>query len=218
MTTDNQTIEVPEHIKDVDGYCLLLQHIYLQSLADKYHDLKKINELSEYCNSKLSDIDMKSVKSASRCNEIDEFPVVEEVDRIKISKSVSNLQQEEFDILANSLMQFILEWENQCQRIDSELASLDEKQSSEIISLQANQSSEIKILQQKIDAIDDDILSKIIKIADYEVAISTEIFSIAFIAGGFMIGLIGGIQGAIIGLIIAILITRYYKSIEIDIT
>jgi hypothetical protein len=204
MATDNQKVEVTESVRDVDAYSLFVQQGHLKSLAESYHDFQKANELNVYCKNNFSDIESQFAMSASGCTEIDELPMIEDDDRAKILKAVLNLQPEEFDLLANSLKQAIVNRGNHCRRIDSELTALDEKQSSELAVLEANLSSEINALQQKIYGIDDDIRRKHIKLEEYQTGISTEI---AFLAGSFVIGLIGGIIGAF-GLTIVVFIVR----------
>lgn len=215
MTTDNQTIDNLETTKDNDAIGLLIQQEYLKSLGDKFHDFQAVRELKQYCQKIFSDIEIQSAMNATGYAEIDGFPITKDEDHSQILKAILNVQQLWFDSILNSLKQSILDRESHDQRIYFELSDLEAKQSSELVTLQtnqssklatsqANQSSEVKALQQKIYAIDDDIRSKHIKLEEYQTAISTEI---AFLAGGFVIGLIGGIQGAI-GLTIAVFIVR----------
>ena len=65
MTTDNQKVEVPESVKDVDAYCLAKQKIYLQTLVKRYNEHKNVKEFKEYCENNLSNQEIEKSLHAS---------------------------------------------------------------------------------------------------------------------------------------------------------
>ena len=150
MTTDNQKVEVPESVKDVDAYCLAEQKIYLQTLIRRYNEYKNIKELKEHCENTLSNQEIEQFLDASGYSNIEELPVAEK-EMETLLNNVLTMKKSEVDPLINSLKKSTSDCEKNLVEYNKEIGELER----ELTDLKAKHSSDTNQLLCKIDEFKD---------------------------------------------------------------
>lgn len=209
MTTDNQTIEVPESVKDVDAYCLARQKIYLQTLVRRYNEYKNVKEFKEYCENNLSNQEIEKSLHASGYSNIEELPIVVEDDTKTLLSTVLRIKSSEFDQLINSLKQSTSDFQKNLARYNEQIEELERG----LIDLKAKLSSNTNELLSRIDE-----LKELINVDQLDVS-SSEYLSkkykkdfireLVILCVAFVIGFS---QGSLLGAIVTTLIVSTVRE------
>ena len=136
MTTDNQTIENPDSLKDVDVFCYVTEQTALEKISDAWHDLQSQSEYFNYCDNKfpIDKRDNAQFISGYSLEELDDCVDLSKV--IETAIDLKDLDTEKFDTLTRDVYQTIAEWMSHGQKTKSELATLQESQVSKTKSTQ----------------------------------------------------------------------------------
>ncbi len=190
MTTDNQTIENPDALKDLDIYCQITEQTALEKISDAWHDLQSQIEYFNYCDNKfpIDKRDNAQLISGYSLKELDDC-----LDLSRLMESTIDLRDldtEKFDALTRDVYQIIAEWMSHGQKTKGELATLQE-----------SQVSKTKSTQQELTWAGERITSKEEEIKKLGSAILIEG---AFLFAALILGFGAGIWGAVIAVIVVL--------------
>jgi len=185
MTTDNQTIENPDSLKDLDVFCEVTEQTALKKIADAWRDLKSVEEHHDNCVSKFSPRQDSCVLASGR-KSVDDLPLVNLVE-FYLKLPVTGISDEKkFDMLTQDVYQAVEELARYQKRVDSDLRSL-----------KASQESKIQSAEKELSLIRERRLKQEEKSEKLSRSILIES---ALLFGAFILGAGGGIWGAIIAL------------------
>ncbi|ELS33822.1 MULTISPECIES: hypothetical protein [Pseudanabaena] len=219
MTTDNQIIENPDALKDLDVYCQVTEQTALESIVNAWHNFEAGKEFLAYCKNKLP-IDKRDTALKVSRYSLSDLPEVEHFETLEFTQVALNLNKDEFDILVMSLSNGLADWQAHERRAkndpeslqaaknsdlanlrnarDSNLKALRDSRDSDLSSLQKSQSSELNSARQRLEFCSNDIERKKVELEELNKSLLIEIL---FLAASFILGgSIGGAWGAIIAL------------------
>ena len=190
MTTDNQTIENPDSLKDIDVFCHVTEHTALEKISDAWQDLQSQIEYFNYCDNKfpIDKRDNAKFISGYSLEELDDCVDLSKV--IETAIDLKDLDTEKFDTLTRDVYQTIAEWMSHGQKTKSELATLQE-----------SQVSKTKSTQQELTWARERIASKEEEIKKLRSAILIEG---AFLFAALILGAGAGFWGAVIAVIVVL--------------
>ena len=151
MTTDNQTIENPDSLKDLDVYCQVTEQTALESIVNAWHDFKAGKEFLSYCKNKLSSEKRDTALKVSGYS-LSDLPEVEHAETLEFTQAALNLKKDEFDVLVMSLSNGIADWQAHERRVRHDPNNLKSSRGSSLVKLKNARDSELKTLQDSMES------------------------------------------------------------------
>ncbi|MBD2177280.1 hypothetical protein H6F42_10190 [Pseudanabaena sp. FACHB-1998] len=215
MTTDNQTIENSDALKDLDIYCQATEQTALESIVNAWHNFEAGKEFLSYCKNKLPNDKRDTALKVSRYS-LSDLPEVEHAETLEFTQAALNLKKDEFDVLVMSLSNGLADWQAHEKRAkndpesletakysdladlrherDSDLTSLRDARNSGLSSLQKSQSSNIASAKQQLESCSYSIERKKSEIKDLNKSLLIEtLFLIAALIFGASVGGVWGV-------------------------